>query len=1610
MTEKTFLAAMVSGPFIERLGWMLVHTLWQFAVIALAALLLLSLMKKTSAALRHGVLMGHLALLIMIPPVTWLVLGQGAVLSEDARSSESDSQGMVLERPDRSPRPTELASGSHEPAAVVSLSTPSKSSEFLEASTPLSNTKTVSETNVATEPSITALWNHSAELVRPWLGKLVVIWAVGLLLFSLRPMLGWWALRRLKTRGLSAVPESIAAMGQSLAKRMGITRRIQVLQSLFAKTPLLVGYVQPVILLPISVVAGIPASQLEAILIHELAHVRRHDFLVNLLQTLVETVFFYHPAVWFLSSRIRIERENCCDDLVVGIVQDRAEYGRALLAVEELRGNQSILALGATHGSLLARVRRILMLEPKGPGVLGRWPLVSLAPICLGLCLLFQQLGAAPSVEKPESESPNQSDAPPEVVKDANDQDWPMPVLGRVLMRDGSPAVGAEVRAVLLRPGSAAESRRETRTDGEGRFRLALPVFASRDGSWVVSARAGALFGRSDQRVLLHARNRPAMRPEAENINDIWLQPGRKIEGLVLTQKNRAPLAKATVWASDGQRTETDEKGAFVLHGLARQVQGLLITHPEAARTRIHVDLSEQETGKVHVLLPPSGMIQGEVTHSEQPVQDGRVYAGIGSSQMDAGLTETIDPVTGKFSFDGLPFNCLLSPLSFSAAGMEPLTTEPIALRPGQPQPPHLKIALQKSALAKSPDSFSLGTALAGTNQEPRGSIRGKVRDQNGKPVTEFTVHLLPGVDRPSGESGSFSHPSRSFFSEDGTFAIGQLDPGKKYRVAVTCPSYDRAIMSPITARVYDPKRLSEVEQTEFPLKPAAVQMEMIVRDAKTQKPIPNAMVCFKADVWPREEFSWDFGRIGAFADWTDEQGKILWNPMEIEEGLFFVTHPGYGRGHIPWNSIARQQANATTPTGNTPVRISRLDVSSEKYRLELNLNPEAKLEVKINQAGGRDLQGILVAVEQLALPGPPERAIATNPLIRIPDPTEKSAKGDLFQFDRLNPGICKVIVRDAVDEHGGLLPGPVLVRQFELVSGVYRLELDLPSRPSTNPAKVEKKEDPQDPNAARFLYADEATINALKLEKKLLLVDYAKDHPKVKKITMQIEHLEKIKQARASSDQGNLFVAGKDSTRPDQNDDGIRIIHVKKNQSKTDPLSDKKIQSSLEEMESRLEELTQRLGRQEIENPALKNSPLEREKEYLQGKIEATEALQMDRGVGTWKLEGGVVIDVRRLDDPSSDPMRRKGVLRSPDYPQKNLFGPTTQSDKDWCVGWMKGGTTVWAVTRSDRSLKIHEVRFGPMDQSAPNELWSKETTIPWVRGQAIEDAGIPSALAIAFAKALTGEEPVVMHKQGKWILNDGLTWELKEQALYAPLVGQARKFVGILRNSSTNQLVKEIPLGMVQEKDRVSIIVGWLPVNSVLWVALKNGSAGDLTRINWNQLDEFKPATHTDTASAGFPGSLRSGGVEIPVALSAAMAEQLLILEGKKPEAGPGSALPAAPTTLPAVGPATAADQDAGGVNKTAKRKSAKATALLRERVKMTLEALKSGQVQVEAAISACKDLAELEPAEALKNLETMLEVAQERVKAGIGTKREVLAVQSIYEIIKLRVTPEP
>jgi beta-lactamase regulating signal transducer with metallopeptidase domain len=184
-------------------------------------------------------------------------------------------------------------------------------------------------------------------------------------------------------------------MFDALLHRLGVSRAVKLLESARLTVPAVVGWLRPAILLPVGALSGLTPSQLEAVLAHELAHVRRYDYLVGLLQALLETLLFYHPAVWWVSGRIRQESEYCCDDIALGACPDRRNYAEALAKVVELHLAMPHLAPAATAGQVVPRIRRILGLPAAGSPAGHRWLSAFLALICLSTTALIIHNGSA---------------------------------------------------------------------------------------------------------------------------------------------------------------------------------------------------------------------------------------------------------------------------------------------------------------------------------------------------------------------------------------------------------------------------------------------------------------------------------------------------------------------------------------------------------------------------------------------------------------------------------------------------------------------------------------------------------------------------------------------------------------------------------------------------------------------------------------------------------------------------------------------------------------------------------------------------------------------------------------------------------------------------------------------------------------------------------------------------------------------------------------------------------------------------------------------------------------------------------------------------------------
>ena len=321
---------------IELVGWSLVHSLWEGAAIALALLAFLRLIDQRRSAVRYLASAVSLLLVVVLPPITAMQTSsrEAGILSPTPASAP----GVATQFEQNVAQPEERARANNDDPLV----------------TPANEAGRRSTLTGAGSAGLLAAARPKLQAAFPWL---VTFWTLGVLLLSFRLFGAWVRARQLRIDGTSAVDPACEKALDRLVAKLGVLRPVRLLQSSILQVPAVIGWLRPVVLIPATLASGLTIPQLEAILAHELAHIRRHDYLVNLLQALVETLLFYHPAMWWISRQVRQEREHCCDDLAVRACGDRKLYAGALLSLEEHRAIALLPA--ATGGDLVARIRRI---------------------------------------------------------------------------------------------------------------------------------------------------------------------------------------------------------------------------------------------------------------------------------------------------------------------------------------------------------------------------------------------------------------------------------------------------------------------------------------------------------------------------------------------------------------------------------------------------------------------------------------------------------------------------------------------------------------------------------------------------------------------------------------------------------------------------------------------------------------------------------------------------------------------------------------------------------------------------------------------------------------------------------------------------------------------------------------------------------------------------------------------------------------------------------------------------------------------------------------------------------------------------------------------------
>src|ERR1035437_105889 len=308
----TLLMEFSGHPLVHALGWTLLHFCWQGAMVAGLLWCVLALLGGRASQGRSGAACFALLLLVAMPLITFahIASAEYAMRAEISGLSIPIDPGMILQV---------SAGESAEPWTA----------------------------------RLAIALDHSV----PWL---LAAWFAGVIFFVARLNFGLLVARRLKSTGTEPPPDELLLTFDALRGRLGIRRAVSLLHSAHVQVPTVIGWLRPVVLIPASCLTGLSMEQIEAIFCHELAHVRRHDYLVSVFQSVAEALLFYHPAVWWVSKQVRRERECCCDEVAVSNGGDVLAYAKALSYLEERRASFPEFVLGANGGVLTMRIKRLL--------------------------------------------------------------------------------------------------------------------------------------------------------------------------------------------------------------------------------------------------------------------------------------------------------------------------------------------------------------------------------------------------------------------------------------------------------------------------------------------------------------------------------------------------------------------------------------------------------------------------------------------------------------------------------------------------------------------------------------------------------------------------------------------------------------------------------------------------------------------------------------------------------------------------------------------------------------------------------------------------------------------------------------------------------------------------------------------------------------------------------------------------------------------------------------------------------------------------------------------------------------------------------------------------
>ncbi|HKI79522.1 MAG TPA: M56 family metallopeptidase [Ignavibacteriaceae bacterium] len=316
-----FVDKILPDILIHSLGWTIIHSLWQGALIALLLFAFIMLV-KSSAAVKEKISILALGLIVLSFITTFTI----EITNYQEKAETIAYRGAVV-----------------------------NDNNILQD-------ESAGDLNLDDNPVLqTSVVYQVRDFLIQNISFLSFLWLTGFIFFVTRFLGGIYLTKKIKYEGTSFVPASWQNKVNSLSYKLNLYKPVRILESIKVSVPIVIGYVKPVLLMPAGMLSGLPQSQIEAIIAHELAHIYRNDYLLNIIQSLGETILFYHPAAWWISHKIRTERENSCDDMAVSICADKITFARALANLEEVKMKNRQFALAIkNNGSLSARIKRLL--------------------------------------------------------------------------------------------------------------------------------------------------------------------------------------------------------------------------------------------------------------------------------------------------------------------------------------------------------------------------------------------------------------------------------------------------------------------------------------------------------------------------------------------------------------------------------------------------------------------------------------------------------------------------------------------------------------------------------------------------------------------------------------------------------------------------------------------------------------------------------------------------------------------------------------------------------------------------------------------------------------------------------------------------------------------------------------------------------------------------------------------------------------------------------------------------------------------------------------------------------------------------------------------------